>query len=169
MIAALALILQLAAPVVRSAPLPEKCVPRDTTITYPVIHYDSAYSLRDTRRTLIHNRNSYHYFIQRDGTVVKLMNPTCKADHAGMSYWDGHFLINSISIGICLQNVPPAPYTDKQYHSLAWLLQTLGKRWTLQDPVGHSQVAIPRGRKKDPGPEFRWGYLDTLLGRIKLP
>lgn len=74
--------------------------------------------------------------------------------------------MNDHSVGICLQNYPPSVYTEKQYQSLAWLIKTLERRWpdiTHHQPVGHSDIAIPRGRKKDPGKNFRWDHLDSLL------
>lgn len=171
MLTILALALQIAsAPVVVNSPLKEKCVVRDTTINLPVIHYDSSSTLGTTKKTLNRRGLSYHYFIKRDGTVVRMLPPHCKADHAGVSYYNGQFMVNNTSIGICLQNVPPAKYTEKQYTSLAWLLKQLKLRWpNLDSAVGHSDVAIPRDRKKDPGKEFRWGYLDSLLKHVRVP
>lgn len=166
MILALVLLFQLQAPHLVIAPLKSRCTVRDTTVNYTIIHYDSAPSYRQMRRTLVRRHLSYNYYIQRDGTVVQLMTPKCKASHAGVSYWDGYFMMNQYSIGICLQNIPPTEFTEKQYRSLAWLYKTLGLRWPdvlTKKPIGHSDVAIPWDRKHDPGPQFRWLYLDSLI------
>ena len=154
-----------------SIPLHEKCVVRDTLVNYPVIHYDSSNNISSVVRYLNRERLSYNYFIQRDGTIVKLLNPICRASHAGISYWQGYFPMNEYSIGICLQNIPPMPYKEVQYQSLAWLIATLTERWPdikEHKAVGHSQIAVPRGRKKDPGPKFDWGHLDSLLAKVRL-
>lgn len=143
---------------------------RDTSITYLVIHYDSGASYESTRKYLIKRRTSYHYYITRNGTINKLIEPTHKASHAGLSLWDGHVMLNRYSIGICLQNLYPQTYTDEQYNSLVWLVWQLQQRFpnaTNEHIVGHEDIAFPRGRKKDPGPHFDWHRLFAQLQSIK--
>jgi AmpD protein len=76
------------------------------------------------------------------------------AKHAGMSEWDSEYLLNSISIGICLQGTDITPYTDKQYTSLSKLIDYIHQRFpdSYDKPLlTHAEVAIPHGRKTDPG------------------
>jgi N-acetyl-anhydromuramyl-L-alanine amidase AmpD len=167
MIVALTLLFQLAGPIVVQRPI-AKCQIRDTSATYVVVHYDSADATNITWHWLHRKKLSYNYYVQRDGTVVEMLAPQCKANHAGVSRWDGHWMLNNVSVGIALQDIPPAPYSTKQYDSLAWLIVSLENRWPFlrtHPAVGHDQIAIPRGRKRDPGPLFRWAYLDTILAR----
>jgi N-acetyl-anhydromuramyl-L-alanine amidase AmpD len=141
---------------------------RDTTKNYIVLHYDESDNYFGTRRWLIKKGNSYHYYINRSGTIIKMMDPKYQAGHAGASFWRGNLRMNKYSIGICLENKPPQKYTLAQYNSLAWLIKVLQRRFddpTSQVILGHSDVAVPRGRKKDPGPHFDWGELHRRLNQ----
>lgn len=149
-------------------PLPvKKKELRDTTKNYIIIHNDGGsggYSV--ARKTLIKRRLSYHYYVKRDGTVIKLLDPKYQASHVGYSMWKGLFRINRYSIGICLENGITTPYTDKQYDATAWLITQLRHRYrdtTTYTVVGHSNVALPLGRKDDPGKNFDWNKLFSLL------
>ena len=153
---------QLLAPTVLSKPLPSKKTLRDTSVNYIVLHYDDGGSYKSTRQTLIKKRNSYHYYIQRDGVIIKLIDPKYQASHAGISYYKGMVRLNKYSIGICLENDPPEAYTEKQYNSVAWLINVLQHKYkdsTTKVLLGHSDIAFPRGRKQDPGVHFNWEKL----------
>lgn len=143
---------------------------RDTTHNVIVIHYDSANTPATTFLTLRHARNAYHYLIAKNGTIYKMIDPKYKGRHAGLSDFDGYFSVNRISIGICLVNNGHQEYTHEQYRSLAWLVNVLQHRYPdLRDTtriVGHSDVAIPRGRKKDPGEFFHRDSLFVLLDSL---
>jgi N-acetyl-anhydromuramyl-L-alanine amidase AmpD len=139
---------------------------RDTSDNIVVIHYDSGTSLGTTLRYLRRHGDAYHYVIDQKGTIVKLIDPAWEARHAGLSFYSGHFRLNHYSIGVCLQNDGVHAYTDRQYGSLAWLVTALHKRYpdiTAQKVVGHSDIAIPRGRKADPGTQFDWGRFRRLV------
>jgi N-acetyl-anhydromuramyl-L-alanine amidase AmpD len=156
------LIVQLLVPVVISKPLPVKKILRNTDKNYIVLHYDDGGSYKTVRNTLIHKGNSYHYYIQRNGTIVKLLDTKYEAGHAGISYYDGMFRMNKYSIAICFQNDPPEAYTEKQYNSAAWLINILQHKYkdsTTKILLGHSDIAFPRGRKQDPGKHFNWEKL----------
>lgn len=132
---------------------------RDTTNNYIVLHYDEGLNEAATFRHLRRKRNSYHYFIRRDGTVHKLIDPKYQASHAGSSLWNGLYGLNRYSIGVCLQNDGITDYTDIQYTSLLWLIKIQKQRFndiTEEKIIGHSDIAIPRGRKSDPGDHFDW-------------
>ena len=48
---------------------------------------------------------SAHYLIEEDGTVLRLVDESRRAWHAGVSFWRGHRDVNSRSIGIELPRV----------------------------------------------------------------
>lgn len=159
-------LLQLATPAILISPLPGKHSVRDTTTNYIVLHYDDGNSYEASRKFLIKKGNSYHYYIKRNGTIVKMLDPMYEAGHAGLSYYKKHIRMNRYSIGICLQNNPPQKYTAAQYNSAAWLIRQLQKRYedsTSKIILGHSEIAVPRGRKNDPGKHFNWKKLHMLI------
>ena len=159
-------IAQLLAPTVLSKPLPIQKKLRSTTANYIVLHYDDGGSYKSTRNTLIKKKNGYHYYIQRNGVIIKLIDTKYQANHAGISYYKGMFRLNKYSIGICLQNDPPQAYTEAQYKSTAWLIDVLQNKYkdsTTQVLLGHSDIAIPRGRKEDPGSHFDWKKLQHYI------
>src|SRR4051812_37181211 len=47
---------------------------------------------------------SAHYLVGDDGAVIQLVDEKDRAWHAGKSYWAGETDINSVSIGIEIQN-----------------------------------------------------------------
>ncbi len=160
------LLLQLQAPTVIVNPIPHDRKLRSSS-NYIVLHSDEGSGYKETRRFLIRKGNSYHYYVKRSGDIVKLIDPKYKASHAGISYYDGKFRMNNHSIGIALQNDTKQAYTDKQYTSLAWLIQTLQSRYkdtTSRIILRHSDIALPRGRKNDPGNHFSMVRLKELLG-----
>ena len=146
-------------PVVVNKLLPVKKLPRDESKNYIILHYDEGTSYNGTRTTLIKTGSSYHYYIQRNGNIIQLVDTKYQAGHAGISYYNGLFKMNKYSIGICLQNKPPQQYTEVQYQRLVWLIKQLQVKYpdsTSKIILGHSDIAIPRGRKKDPGNHFNW-------------
>lgn len=152
-------------PKIVNRPLPAK-ERRDTSVTFIVIHYDSSPDPKTTFRFLRKKHNSYHYYIARNGTIYKMVDPAYKANHAGISFYDGRIRMNRYSIGICFENQYPEEYTDAQYASGAWLIKTLYKRFPeakTHPLLGHSDIAIPRGRKSDPGEHFSWDRLKSHI------
>jgi AmpD protein len=107
---------------------------------------------------------SPHYFIDRKGKVIELVDPDQMAWHAGVSSFEGREGCNSFSIGIELESTPDHRITARQYCSLQELCLLLMKRFpliTLERIVGHSDIA--RERKVDPGPLFPWERLREAL------
>jgi AmpD protein len=152
-------------PKVVNRPFPAK-QRRDTSVTYIVIHYDSSPDPKTTFNFLKRKRNSYNYYIARNGTIYKMIDPAYKANHAGLSFYDGHVRMNNYSIGICFENKYPQAYTDAQYKSGAWLVSKLYERFPdarTHPLLGHSDIAIPRGRKHDPGDHFSWSTFHSLI------
>ena len=99
-----------------------------------------------------------------------MVDPKYEASHAGASLWRSYLRMNKYSIGICLQNNSKQEYTEKQYVSLTWLIKTLQNRFKDKDStahtiLGHSDIATPRGRKIDPGPQFDWEKLRVSINK----
>ncbi len=84
-----------------------------------------------------------HYVIARDGRTYRMLDRKYKADHAGLSMWNGQTDISKISIGIELVGYHYAPITMHQYRSIGFLLDILQELYNLSDRavLTHSQVA----------------------------
>lgn len=162
----LALTLQLLAPPVIKNFLPGKTL-RDTTRNYIVIHNDGAgLNALSTRYVLQRRRLAYHYFIGRDGVIHQWKDLKYVALHAGKSLWNGISGWNDFSIGICLQGTNILGYTDEQYQALTLLKNYINMRYpdSRDKPIlGHSDIAYPKNRKKDPGENFQlWRLYDAF-------
>ena len=111
---------------------------------------------------------SAHFLVDRSGGLTQFVPTGRAAYHAGASRWRGREGCNEFSIGIELVGDAEHDFTARQYLSLARLCRELMRahpRITPKRIVGHSQVALPRGRKQDPGPRFDWDRLRALLAR----
>jgi len=84
-----------------------------------------------------------HYVIARDGRTYRMLDRRYKADHAGLSMWNGETHISKISIGIELVGYHYAPITKHQYRSIGLLIDILQDVYNLSDRavLTHSQVA----------------------------
>lgn len=87
-----------------------------------------------------------HYVIARNGDTFRILDKQFRADHAGLSMWDGRQDISSVSLGIELVGYHNAPLTDAQYRSVALLIKILQGAYRLDDQavLTHSQVAFGR-------------------------
>lgn len=57
------------------------------------------------------------------------------------------------------------PYQDEQIEALSLLLDMLAVRGYETRPiVGHEEIAMPMGRKRDPGPAFPWSKFGRAGG-----
>lgn len=112
-------------------------------------------------------RVSAHYFIRRDGSLIRFVHPDLRAWHAGVSCWQGQERCNDFSIGIELEGCDALPFEAAQYGQLADLVKMLRARYPIEAIVGHSDIAP--GRKTDPGPCFDWGILSLLLESDSAP
>jgi len=126
-----------------------------------VIHHTSDNTLQDAMNTLVSPKFqvSSHYLIGRDGTLVQLVEENARAWHAGKSWWGGLMDVNSISLGIELDNNGEEPFTDAQISTLLALLTDIRERYHIAQAnfIGHSDVAP--GRKDDPSIRFPWKKL----------
>ena len=106
-------------------------------------------------------RVSAHFLIERDGRVTQFVPCALRAWHAGVSNFRGRARCNDWSIGIELEGTDFTPFEPAQYAALGALLEKLAARYPLRHVAGHSDVAA--GRKTDPGPEFDWRLLRSVL------
>lgn len=106
---------------------------------------------------------SAHYLVDEDGTVYRLVDEEHRAWHAGVSYWRGETDINSLSIGIEIQNPGHGngyrPFPATQMDAVKALSLDIVDRHNIPDQniVAHSDIAP--GRKIDPGELFDWSGL----------
>ena len=115
------------------------------------------------RRRYVSRGGHAHYLIAKNGTVYRILDPRFRANHAGVSMWNGLKGLSDHSLGIELEGYHNVPFADRQYRSLRELLGILQKRFRVKDKdvLGHYRVAYSkpnrfhrkklRGRKKDPG------------------
>jgi N-acetylmuramoyl-L-alanine amidase len=114
---------------------------------------------------------SAHYLIAEDGQIVRMVDESKRAWHAGKSHWRCLDDINSASIGIELVNpgheFDYRPFPEAQIDALIPLVASIVERHgiTRGNVVGHSDIAP--ARKQDPGELFPWGRLAKL--RLALP
>lgn len=102
-----------------------------------------------------------HYLIDRNGRIYYIVDEKFRADHAGLSLWDGLSDLSSHSLGIELVAYVNGDITDKQYESLTFLLTVLRIKYKIPDRnvLTHAHVAFGRanpwfrrdhrGRKRD--------------------
>jgi len=104
-------------------------------------------------------RVSAHYLIGEDGRIVQLVSERARAWQAGRSRWGGVPDVNSVSIGIELDNDGFEPFREPQVLSLLWLLDDICTRYDLERSqlVGHADIAPDR--KADPSLYFPWARL----------
>ena len=100
---------------------------------------------------------SSHYFIERQGRVIRFVADENRAWHAGSSHFRGRDNCNDFSLGIELEGDDFNPFNEIQYQRLNDLLKFIRLRYqavTQDRIVGHCHIASQR--KSDPGPFFDW-------------
>lgn len=109
---------------------------------------------------------SCHYVVDVDGQIVQMVSEEMRAWHAGVSCWKGESDINSLSIGIEIQNpghslgYPDFP-KEQMDAVTALCLDIMGRHLIKpQDVLAHSDVAP--SRKIDPGEKFDWQGLASM-------
>lgn len=128
---------------------------------FVIIHHTAQHSVDQTIRTfnLSHTKVSAHYLIGKDGEVFQLLNDYIRAWHAGKSKWGNITDMNSVSLGIELDNNGSEPFPDAQINALLDLLDTLQRQYDIPQAnfLGHADVAP--SRKNDPNILFPWKKL----------
>ena len=139
-------------------------------IKYLIIHYTGMKKTSDAIKKLTNYKSevSCHYFIKKNGDLIRMVPDSYVAWHAGKSKWKKHDSLNNLSIGIELDNPGHdhgyQPFELKQIKSLKNLIKRLKAKYQIkkENILGHSDIAPER--KKDPGEKFPW----YLLARTKL-
>ena len=137
-----------------------------------VIHYTGMQSRIESLKRLTNQRFkvSCHYFIDRKGKILRIVDDNKIAWHAGKSKWKNFINLNKSSIGIELINKGHQygyqSFSAKQINSLIKLCKNLKKKYSIKKEnfLGHSDIAPLR--KIDPGEKFPWKKLSMHnLGR----
>lgn len=128
---------------------------------FVIIHHTAQNSCEQTLKTFTMDKSkvSAHYVICKDGTIHHMLSDYLRAWQAGVSKWGNATDINSVSIGIEIDNNGFEPFADKQISSLLVLLDTLKRRYNIPATnfIGHADIAP--GRKVDPNAYFPWQTL----------
>jgi N-acetylmuramoyl-L-alanine amidase len=128
---------------------------------FVIIHHTAQNSCPQTLHTFTLPRTqvSAHYVICKDGTVYHLLNDYLRAWQAGVSKWGNITDVNSISIGIELDNTGFENFPDSQINSLLRLLARLKSTYNIPPAnfIGHGDIAPTR--KNDPNWRFPWKEL----------
>ena len=106
---------------------------------------------------------SSHFLIRRDGELIQFVPCSRRAWHAGLSEWQGRSRCNDFSVGVELEGTDDQTFADSQYATLAALASVLLATYPIRHCVGHSDIAVPPGRKSDPGPHFDWVRFRAML------
>ena len=136
---------------------------RKKDINTVVIHYTDTMNITDAINILCDKKKevSAHYAIDITGDIYNLVSEDKRAWHAGISNLYDETDVNSISIGIELQNKGKRfgyhKYPDEQINSLIELLKDINTRHAIKYYVGHDDIAPDR--KIDPGSLFPWEVL----------
>jgi N-acetylmuramoyl-L-alanine amidase len=126
-----------------------------------ILHHTAQDSCAQTLKTFttVKSQVSAHYVICKDGTIHHMLNDYLRAWQAGVSKWGNATDINSLSLGIEIDNNGFEPFTEPQISSLLGLLDRLKKAYNIPvaNFIGHADIAP--GRKVDPNKYFPWQKL----------
>jgi N-acetyl-anhydromuramyl-L-alanine amidase AmpD len=114
---------------------------------------------------------SSHYVVDKEGAIVQAVEDKDRAWHAGESEFKGRKDVNDFSIGIEMVNKGDGkdPFTDKQYAAMGKLVAYLQGEYGIPRyrVTGHKDVALPKGRKNDPAPNFNYERLDREIAKAR--
>lgn len=138
---------------------------RALPVSMVVLHYTGMPSAAAALDWLANpaSKVSAHYVVAEDGVVVRMVDETARAWHAGRSWWRGLTDVNSASIGIEIVNPGHdfgyRPFPEPQMEAVVALVGAVARRHGVRPEmvVGHSDVAP--ARKEDPGELFDWALL----------
>lgn len=141
-----------------------------------ILHYTGMLSARAAIDYLAkaESKVSCHYVIDEHGRITQMVAEGSRAWHAGVSSWKGETDINSLSIGIEIQNpgheLGYPSFPAAQMRAVAGLSRDIVLRHDLppEAVLAHSDVAPTR--KIDPGEKFDWAWLaDAGVGHWVRP
>jgi N-acetylmuramoyl-L-alanine amidase len=106
---------------------------------------------------------SCHYLVDEQGHITQMVDESLRAWHAGEGTWRGADDVNSMSIGVEIQNTGHTDaYEDfprAQMDAVIALLRDIVQRHAIRPErvLAHSDIAPLR--KADPGEKFDWRLL----------
>ena len=129
---------------------------KNKNIRFLIFHYTGMKKEKEAiqKLTKIQSEVAAHYFIKRNGEIIRMVPDLYKAWHAGISHWGKYSFLNKYSIGIEVSN--PGHqfgyiyFSKKQIKSLIKLTKLLVKKYRIK------KNHIAPNRKKDPGEKFPW-------------
>ncbi len=138
------------------------------SIKFIIIHYTGMIKESSALNRLCDPKTkvSSHYFIKKNGKVLKLVPDLYISWHAGKSKWKNFTSLNKKSIGIEIQNSGHnffyENFSPKQINSIKKLVKYLIKLYKIdfRNVLGHSDISPDR--KKDPGEKFPWKDLSKI-------
>lgn len=95
-------------------------------------------------------RVSAHYYVDRQGTIYQLVDPSLRAWHAGESSYLGLSNWNDFSIGVETEHKDGQDWPDVQRQQIAALFRYLINRYHIPQPYVAPHRWIATGRKFDP-------------------
>lgn len=130
-----------------------------------VLHYTGMATLADALDRLADPAAevSAHWVVAANGRVIRMVDESHRAWHAGRAAWGDVTDVNSRSIGVELENPGHdhgyRPFTERQMAALERLLAGIARRHAIRPErvLGHACVAP--GRKIDPGEKLDWRRL----------
>ena len=134
-------------------------------IKFVIFHYTGMISEKKAikKLTTTNSNVSCHYFVKKDGNIIKMLPELYVAWHAGKSHWKNYKKLNNNSIGVEIQNPGHkhgyVKFTKKQIKSILDLSKHIIKKFNIKKNciLGHSDIAPDR--KVDPGEKFPWKHL----------
>jgi N-acetylmuramoyl-L-alanine amidase len=146
---------------------------QDSRVMFLILHY-TVLNLADSIRVLTQQEVSSHYLLtdEPQPRVLRLVDESQRAWHAGLSSWKGNRMLNAASIGIEIVH-PGArilpngereylPFPQAQIDALLPLVQDIVRRHGIRPDrvLGHAEIQPQT--KQDPGPTFPWPLLARL-------
>lgn len=137
------------------------------TVSMLLLHYTGMSDAQKSIDWLCHEASevSCHYLVDERGQIVQMVSEDKRAWHAGVSSWGDETDINSVSIGIEIQNpghtLDYREFPAIQMQKVASLCHDIATRNHIRprNILAHSDVAP--GRKIDPGEKFDWKFLHS--------
>ena len=128
---------------------------------FVVLHHTAQESVEQTLKTFTatHTEVSTHYLIGRNGEIYQMLNDYLRGWHAGLSKWGNLTDLNSVSLGIELDNNGNEPFSEVQITTLVSLLDSIKTVYKIPTAnfIGHADIAPTR--KQDPSIYFPWKKL----------
>jgi N-acetylmuramoyl-L-alanine amidase len=149
--------------------------PHGAIVDCIVLHADAAPTVASSLSWILskQSRVSYHYLLGRLGDVYECVAPERRAWHAGVSSFLGRANCNDYSIGVSFGNLSDGlePYRDDQLEAGIQLCVDLMLQWpaiTVERITTHAAVALPAGRKSDPGRCFPFqDFVAEVASRLR--